>query len=262
MPSAFQLALSDAPALRGHIFGLTLSNNASDATNDIDIAAGACASDATAPVIMALTSTLTKRLDANWAVGSGNGGLDTGAIANTTYHVWLIQRSDTGVVDALFSTSATSPTMPSGYDRKRRIGSIIRASAAIRTFLQHGDMFLYRAASIADYASTASRAAALLTISVPTGIRVYPIIEHTVYMGGGAGNIQMLVGPGDGASSSILNLSQPLAAAEHEKNSNALWFAPTNTNAQIFMAIVINSGSLTSANINTWGWIDTRGKDA
>jgi hypothetical protein len=116
--------------LRGQLFGLTLTNNATDATNDIDVAAGDAATDATAPVLMTLSSTFTKRLDAAWAVGTGNGGLDTGSVANGTYYVFLIQRSDTLGTDVLFSTSSTSPTMPTSYDRKRLIGSVVRASAA------------------------------------------------------------------------------------------------------------------------------------
>ncbi|WP_431322212.1 hypothetical protein [Rhizobium sp. YTU87027] len=35
--------------LQGHLYGLTLSNNASDATNDIDIGVGAAASDGATP---------------------------------------------------------------------------------------------------------------------------------------------------------------------------------------------------------------------
>ena len=125
---------------KGHINGLTLSNNATDATNDIDIAAGEAAEDS-GGILIKLSSGLTKRLDAAWAVGTNQGGLDTGSIANTTYHVWLIQRSDTGVVDALFSTSPSSPTMPANYDLKRRIGAIVRVSAAIKAFYQYGDVF-------------------------------------------------------------------------------------------------------------------------
>lgn len=117
----------------GLIRGLTYSNNGSDPTNDIDIAAGA-AVDATGAYPMKLSATLTKRLDASWAVGSGNGGLDTGSIGNSDYYIWLIARSDTGVVDALFSLSATAPTMPSNYDYKRLIGWFKRVSATIVAF--------------------------------------------------------------------------------------------------------------------------------
>ncbi|XAI95125.1 hypothetical protein [Microcystis phage Mwe-JY13] len=154
---------------KGHIFGLTLSNNVADPTNDIDVAVGEAASDGAIPYLMALAAPITKRLDAAWAVGSGNGGRDTGSIANTTYHVWLIQRSDTGVVDALFSTSATSPTMPTNYDRKRRIGAIIRTSGSIAGFFQVGDRFGLQVASL-TFQSNSSRAAAPLALLVPTGV--------------------------------------------------------------------------------------------
>ena len=93
-----------ALVIDGYRYGCTIANNAGDATNDIDIAAGIWADD-TGAVLLRLASGITKRLDAAWAVGSGNGGLDTGSIANTTYHLWLIMRSDTGVVDVLFSAS-------------------------------------------------------------------------------------------------------------------------------------------------------------
>ena len=93
---------ANATFARGNIFGLTLSNNASDATNDIDIATGQATSSAGTQV-MTVATAFTKQLDAVWAVGTNAGGLDTGTIANATYHVHAIRRSDTGVVDAVFS---------------------------------------------------------------------------------------------------------------------------------------------------------------
>lgn len=111
--------------------GLGLSISAGDPTNDIDIAIGVAASDETIPNLMVLSSVLTKRTDSGWVVGSGNGGLDTGTIADGTYYVWLIQRTDTGVIDALFSLSSTSPTMPANYTRKRLVGPITRVSSAL-----------------------------------------------------------------------------------------------------------------------------------
>lgn len=116
-----------------HIGGLTYSNSAGDATNDIDIAAGE-AVDSTNAKLMKLASTLTKQLDAAWAVGTNAGGLDTGSIGNSDYYIWLIMRSDTGVVDALYSLSSTAPTMPTSYDYKRLIGWFKRVSAAIVAF--------------------------------------------------------------------------------------------------------------------------------
>lgn len=118
------------PQLQGYSFGLGLSTNATDAANDIDIAAGAAASDASPFYLMQLASALTKRIDASWAVGTNQGGLDTGSVAASgTYYIWLIQRSDTLITDALFSLSSTAPTLPSGYDRQRLIGSVVRSSS-------------------------------------------------------------------------------------------------------------------------------------
>jgi hypothetical protein len=256
MPSAFELARGDTPGLRGHIHGLTLSNNVSDATNDIDIAAGVAASTADNPVLMTLTAALTKRLDAAWAVGSGNGGLDTGSIANTTYHVWLIQRSDTGVVDALFSTSATAPTMPTNYDRKRRIGSIMRISATIRAFTQIGDVFKL-AAHIADYSSTASRAEALLTLSVPVGIRVSPILYTNMYAA--AGLAQNEIRSGSHTDSVFRTAEVANDSNNYVTSFGLVW---TDTSARIYLTVTVYSGALSTNSIYTQGWFDLRGKDA
>lgn len=115
-----------------YIQGLTYSNNVGDATNDIDIAAGQCR-DATNTHNI-LVSALTKRLDAAWAVGTNQGGLDTGSIGNSDYYIWAIKRSDTGVADALYSLSSTAPTMPTSYDIKRLIGWFKRVGGTIVAF--------------------------------------------------------------------------------------------------------------------------------
>lgn len=50
---------------------------------------------------------------------SGANGLDAPSeAANTIYYIWVIRKSSDGTVAGLLSTSATSPTMPSGYDQK------------------------------------------------------------------------------------------------------------------------------------------------
>lgn len=118
------------PQLQGFSFGLGLSTNATDTANDVDIAAGSAASDTSPFYLMQLATALTKRLDANWAVGTNQGGLDTGTVsAAATYYIWLIQRSDTLGTDVLFSLSSTAPTLPASYDRKRLIGSLVRTAS-------------------------------------------------------------------------------------------------------------------------------------
>lgn len=125
--SGTTLNAAQTPA-KDYIYGLTLSTNGSDASNDIDIAAGEASSDASTPTLITLESALTKRLDAVWSVGTNQGMLDTGAVANSLYYLFLIERSDTSVVDVLASLSSTSPSMPANYDRKRLIGRVTRAA--------------------------------------------------------------------------------------------------------------------------------------
>jgi hypothetical protein len=124
--------LAYVAALNKAIYGLTYANNAGDATNDLDIAAGG-AMDATGAYFM-VGSALTKQTDVNWAVGTAAGCLDTGAVGNSDYYLWIIVRSDTGVVDYLCSLSSTAPTMPTNYDFKRLFGWLKRVGGTIVAF--------------------------------------------------------------------------------------------------------------------------------
>lgn len=132
--TAFRAVVSgnplSGPQLQGYSYGLALATNATDAANDVDIGVGAAAADASPYALMQLTTAITKRIDAAWVVGTNQGGLDTGVVAASgTYYLWLIQRSDTGIVDVLFSLSAISPTMPANYDRKRLFGRVTRTAS-------------------------------------------------------------------------------------------------------------------------------------
>lgn len=130
---------------RSHLAGLTLSNDITDAVNDILVAVGECR-DSTNAADLVLASPLIKKLDAAWAVGNNQGGrMSAAAIADTSYHVFVIRRPDTGVVDIGIDVSATAPTLPTNYTQFRRIGSIIRVSGVIKAFSQRGDIFLWAA---------------------------------------------------------------------------------------------------------------------
>ena len=249
-------AISAAPA--GHLYGLTLSNNVADAANDIDIAAGSAASDGASPVMMTLAAALTKRLDGSWAVGTNQGGLDTGSIANTTYHVWLIRRSDTGVVDALFSTSATSPTMPASYDQKRRIGAFKRESGSIWAFKQTGDLFELVAPT--EDVATVTTSAALRTLRVPAGLPF-------------RANFEVSIGNTAGAMSSINHWNPALGATVPSVRSGLIQVfvnTPVSQAAAAILDIVTNSAAqiynqangslLTSYGITTLAYWDTRGR--
>ena len=131
---------------------------------------------------MVLASAITKRFDAEWAVGSTEGGFASGESlpASGTIHIWLIKRSDTGVVDVMannHATSALAPSLPADYDYKRRIFSL-RTNASNNII--NGDQWgtgvrrLWRYDTpILDYNnSNPGASATTVALSVPGGIAV------------------------------------------------------------------------------------------
>ena len=247
------------------ISGLTLSNDATDASNDLDIAVGvATVTDGTAWYVAKLASALVKQLDAAWAVGTNAGGLDTGAEASATwYHVWLIQRSDTGVVDVLFSTSATAPTMPTNYDRKRRIGAIYNnASSIIDQFVQVGDQFLWTVVKTMAKATNPGTSAVLRAFQVPLGVKVLARLNATVYDSAAATAHTLRVSSPDQTDETVavgrgqLSYFTSFGAA---RNYAALGDIRTDTSSQV-RTRVSGSSATTELDMGCEGWIDTRGR--
>lgn len=127
--AADPLKISYVAALTKAIYGLTYANNGTDS---LDIAAGG-AMDATGAYWLTAAAS-TKQTQNAWAVGTAAGCLDTGAVGNNDYYLWLIVRSDTGGVDALCSLSSTAPSMPLPYDFKRLIGWYKRLGGIVVLF--------------------------------------------------------------------------------------------------------------------------------
>ncbi|MBX9943475.1 MAG: hypothetical protein K2Y40_05295 [Reyranella sp.] len=241
------------PVVPNYIRGLSLSTAGSSAT--FAIAAGLCADKNNTDMIRLLSS--LSKTTAAWAVGTGNGGLDTGAIANSTwYHVHLIKRIDTGVVDALISLSATAPTMPTGYTLSRRLGSTKTNGAAQWTsFQQLGDRF-YMAAT-ADFTAGGTSVATLRTLTIPTGVVVRPLLT-TYTVGGGNAASAIQVAPAGNATL----LYYIGGTYEGQAGGDAVYTAvegpPTNTSGQIYVAV---PAYYAGAILNSHGWIDRRGQD-
>ena len=174
-----------AALLQGHIGGLALSNDGTSPTTVIDTAGGVATSD-DATAMMKLAS-FTKSTGA-WAVGGGNGCLDSGSVAASTwYHLFVIERTDTGVVDELCSTSPTAPSLPTNYTKKRRIGSFkTDASAHILAFTQYGTgnirQYVWTSAPRdQNGASVPVGTPSLFALaSVPSGIKVRAILNIAV----------------------------------------------------------------------------------
>lgn len=144
-----------APLIAMNDVTINVANNGSDANHDIDFSAGKVL-DTTGSAVLQLSSVLTKQIDAAWSVGDDAGGLDTGTVAaDTDYGLWIVRRSDTGVVDAVFSLEtgalAGPATPPTNYDQWRLVGMVhTDASANIIAFLQVGDYFRYMGDVVTD----------------------------------------------------------------------------------------------------------------
>jgi len=235
---------------RGYLFGLTLSTAGSSTT--FSVAAGE-AVDSTFVGNMTLGSSISKTTSA-WAVGSTNGALDTGTIANNTwYHVYLIKRLDTGVVDVLISLSATSPTLPTNYTIFRRIGSMkTNGSAQWVLFYQVDDKFLWDITSQDLNDASTVTTARTATLNVPVGIRVHPIINIVYTATSGDVNLSVLDQTDSAPTNNNTTLRGPGVMAG--LSAAILW---TNTLGQIRYRVDTASATV---QINTFGWIDTRGK--
>lgn len=245
--------------VRGQLGGLTLSTAGSSAT--FGIAAGEAA-DSTNAVLMQLASAFTKTTGA-WAVGNGVGALDTGAIAAAAwYHVFLIRRPDTGVVDVAVSATATpanGPTLgvniPAAYTQFRRIGSMKTVASQWTKFIQLGDEFLWDV-PVADASGTTFGTTAITPgLTVPTGVQVNALLSGLLY--NAAGTYVLFTSPDQtNTVASVTAVSVYVIAANTGYSGLNI---RTSTSAQIR---VVASAASTLLYISTFGWIDRRGRDA
>lgn len=142
---------------------------------------------------------------------SGANGLDTGAMANATfYSIWVIYNGS--VTAGLISTSATSPTLPSGYTYKARVGWQLTGAASnnLNRIVQKGRR--------AQYAVTAGSQ----TIVLP------PIFSSSVTTGGPTSRSLAGITPTT-ASEVFMRVTQ----ASNGANSSTVAVAPNGNYAAI-----------------------------
>jgi hypothetical protein len=241
-----------SPAPRSYLSGLALSTTGGSAS--FAVAPGVATSDDTT-TSMKLAQAYAKTT-ASWAVGSGNGGLDAGSIANNTwYHVFLIERTDTGVVDVLISSSPMSPALPTGYTKQRRVGSIkTDGSGHWVAFAQTGDEFVW-ASNQTEVSAATITGTSLLTQNlswVPPGVRT---IAHFggFYVPTAAGNAFSIFSPDVTSSGSYLVTASSTSAGG--------WFQ-----AHVLTDLAPSVKYIQSASPGTWGllvigYTDRRGRD-
>jgi len=246
--------------VRGYLSGLTLSTPGSSSA--FAVAQGvATSSDNTTSMQLSGASSKTS---ASWVVGSGNGALDSGSIANNTwYHVYLINRPDTGVVDVCISASATGPNLttgniPAAYTLFRRIGSMkTNGSAQWTSFSQLGDEFLW-AVAVQD-SSTSGAVLYGPTLSVPRGIVVWAL-HNLLLINTTTADSGIVFSPGAENDPGTVNGFQRAVTGQLAAVSiNAGWMQTrTDTSATIRIRVGL---STTTVIVGTRGWIDRRGRD-
>lgn len=239
------------------LWGCTLSTAGSSTTMSIASGVGV---DSTKTIGIPLSGSIAKTTSA-WAVGTGQGGLDTGAIANATwYHFYLIRRPDTGVVDVVFSTNATSPTLPANYTQYRRIGSgLTNGSAQWTAFTQVGDEFYWTTVPALDVNASIGTGATSYTLAdVPLGVRVIARLNVSI---ANAAATSAYVYSTDMTDQAVSGTATPLAtigpctAGGSAFAQINVW---TNTTAQIR---AVTSAASSTIRVAVLGWRDTRGKD-
>lgn len=265
--AAFKVTLGGVIPRR-YLSGLKLSNNGSDATNDIDIAVGA-ARDSTDAADILFASALTKRLDAGWAAGTNQGMRNSAvAIANTTYHIYLVSKALGADPDIYAHTSTTVATVitalqaetgGSSYTLARRIGSIVRAGAAILPFIQDGDEFML-VTPVLDVSVTnltTSRSTYALA-SMPTGLRMQSRIRATTTHAAAnaiwVGDLSETDAAPSVTASPLANMINQVGSVSDGKDLAIM----TDTSAQIGARSLASS---TTLRIVTRGWLDRRGRD-
>lgn len=157
---------------------IVISNNTTDANNDIDFTGGVFQfSDGSG---QAVATSRIKRLDASWVAGTNQGGLDTGTKANSTwYYCYAIYNPTTLVVDFLFSASPTSPTLPSGFTKSFRIkGAFVKTNSSgnIIPFYHLGRTWTNRTSTYADQVLVAQNSQVLTTATVSSA---FPALVNT-----------------------------------------------------------------------------------
>lgn len=251
---------------QGAIFGLSTGNTPGNPDTQISVTVGQCR-DSTNTVDLALTTPLTKLLNAPWAPGTIAGGRDTGALAAAqSWHVFLIYNPTDDITDVLFSQSAINPSLPNGYTLFRRIASLPRLGAtnvppsgtAIPRYLQFGNQFeLYQGNS--EWVNQSGDTSALLrAFLVPLGIKVSALFYAQLTIGPPAACLLRISDPDLGVPPAFGGATQygQLRTDATAGYVTAVFSVPTDTFGQTYIQVSQASGVWAAKSI---GWTDTRG---
>jgi hypothetical protein len=279
---AFETRQSQGWLPRGYIDGMILSNDATDATNDIGISAGVCRSTTCIvdgagsahfrdQIDLELPVSIIKQLDVAFAPenyladisgavagggGARSGGRSISALADGTWHIHAL--GGRGVATDIIlhdSTGFTNATLPSEYSAWRCIGSVVRATS-ILAFTQDNDTFLLTTPVLdIDTAAPGTSAVTATLASAPTGFKIWALIN---WFYGGTGNLY--ISSLDQTDSAASTTAAPLATIGIGGLSIGAGpiLVRTNTSAQVRY----RATNSTNVRIATLGWIHPRGRNS
>lgn len=230
---------------------ITIANNSTDANNDIDFSGGNFVfSDFSG---QAYVSAMTKRLDANWTAGTNQGGLDTGTKANSTwYYCYTIYNPTTQASDFLFSASATSPTLPSGFTKLKYIGSILTNSSGNIIAFKQVDNYFYFPEILDASPTPTSGVYSTYTLSVPKQNNIIAMVRSSIaYTGTGVTSVNIYF---RATGTSIAFIGHGFATNGYTSNS-IVNFVSTNNLGQVDVSFNFTA-PVSNATLHTFGYID------
>lgn len=173
----FSNSLPEMPAgieVTGNITGFDYQHNTADPDHDIDLLPGSC-KDSTNTTDIKSGATITKRIDASFTHGTGNGGMMDGTVAaNKAYQIIMLLRDSDGAVcwGFLIAGASIPAAILAVYSKWRRRGFVrTDASANICSF------------SMTGYLMEMGKASANVIASVPVlAIASAAVIDHSTFM--------------------------------------------------------------------------------
>jgi len=232
-----------------------ISNNVSDANNDIDFAAGKIQfSDGSGRADYAGG---TGQLDV--VFGTGNGMLATGTKQNnSTYHLFIIYNPTTKTAKPFailgIANTTPSPTLPSGYTKSQRVGSIkTDSSGDILAFTQNDKTFLLNNI-IQPVNISASNTASDHDVKTPLGISTLALVNFYAETGG-VNNFYLITNPSSNTIVSTTNYNASVSGngGPVTCSTSSPLTIKTNTSSEVSINATSASGTI---EVNLLGWID------
>lgn len=186
---------------------------------------------------------------------TGVNGLDTGAAANNTwYYLFGIYNPSSNLTATLASLSSSSPTLPSGYTKFRRIGAVRNVTAALIPFNQQNQFIFYD--SIDGGTVRVLNGGSATTITAVSASAVVPATSRMAWVMGriGVGGNTLFLYPGNTVNTGTTNgfIVPQITGPTSGENIVTTWLG---TDSSQNIRYRVTGG--TSAIIEVWGFMDT-----